>query len=159
VNAPDDASGAPPVPGSSATFTNRGAWGCKRILLSDSQTDGYIISRCVIVRVREGTYLTWAGVGNSSAYLGSAPFVLRVNNPTTKVSDGTGGPRRLRKRKRTHHSPRTVLANIPAPSCGIGSTSTRRELRTSSEKAPSCVGENADTASVKSPSVSRSPGM
>ena len=29
--------------------------------------------------------MTWAGVGNSSAYLGSAPFVLR-----TKVSDGTG---------------------------------------------------------------------
>ena len=52
----------------------------------------------------------------------------------------------------THHSPLTVLANIPAPSCGIGSTSTRRELRTSSENAPRCVDENADTANVKSPS-------
>lgn len=55
----------------------------------------------------------------------------------------------------THHSPLTVLANIPAPSCGIGSTSTRRELRTSSENAPRCVDENADTANVKSPSVPR----
>jgi hypothetical protein len=46
-----------------------------------------------------------------------------------------------------------VLANIPAPSCGIGSTSIERELLTSSENSPRCVGEKADTTSVKSPSV------
>jgi hypothetical protein len=54
--------------------------------------------------------------------------------------------------KGTHHSPRIVLANIPAPSWGIGSTSTHRELRTNSENSPRCVGEKADTTSVKSPS-------
>ena len=105
------------------------------------------MSRYVIARVRKGTYLTWAGVGSSSAYIVSALFVLRAN--LTTVSNGHGETAEIE----TRHSPRTVLANIPAPSCGIGSISTRRELRTSSEKAPWCAGEKADTASVKSPSV------
>ncbi len=38
-NAPEDASGALPIPRNIATFTNTGAWGCKRILWSDFQMD------------------------------------------------------------------------------------------------------------------------
>jgi len=52
-----------------------------------------------------------------------------------------------------HHSSRIALENIPAPSCGIASTSTLRELHTITEKSPRCAGEKADMASVTSPSV------
>jgi len=78
------------------------------------------------------------------------------------VESGIGQPASMGNRgdgcrKVTHHSPCTVLANIPAPSCGIGSTSTRRELRTTREKAPWCVGKKADTARVNSPSERSTP--
>jgi hypothetical protein len=55
-------------------------------------------------------------------------------------------------KRHAHHFPCRVLLNIPAPSCGIESTSTRRELHTKSVNAPWWVGEKADTVSVKSPS-------
>jgi len=67
------------------------------------------------------------------------------------TSVGVGNSREYRTRVSFVHSPRTTLANIPAPSCGIGSTSTCRELHTLRENSPRCVGEKADMASVTSP--------
>ena len=107
----------------------------------------YVVSRCVKRRAN------LLDLGRR----GQLERVSRVSaiRPDESVSNGTGptDKKAAETEVTTHHSPRTVLANIPAPSCGIGSTSTRRELRTSSENAPRCVGEKADTTSVKSPSV------